>query len=376
MTEPDYTDPAVLTNLAGDWTIPLGGYATLQWDYDRVNEKMLRLYVQGKQRQWDADGVLDWEREPDPANPTGIPDQFVSIAGSALWDRLPPEERALARRHAAGWLYSQFLHSEQFALVGVGRVCAAASDLESKMFAATQLMDEARHVEAFNRYIKTKIMLRYPYAPALRSLLEQVISEARWDFGVLAGHVMVENMALVTHAQHRERMGDPLARALSAYVARDEARHVAFGRLLLRQYYPQLTQRELREREAFVLEGCWALKSRYVDDDVWITLGFGEQAIAAARRSPVSREFRRRLFMRLVPGLKEVGLFGPRIQEGLAKLGVLGFGDFDEESLRKLDEHAVDKLAAADIAGRREDIAATAELGAGQVADAPSAMPR
>ncbi len=376
MTEPDYTDPAVLTNLAGDWTIPLGGYAVLQWDYDRVNEKMLRLYVQGKQRQWDADGLLDWEREPDPANPTGIPDQFVSIAGSALWDRLSPDQRDLARQHAAAWLYSQFLHSEQFALVGVGRVCAAASDLESKMFAATQLMDEARHVEAFNRYIKTTVKTRYPYAPALQSLLEQVISESRWDFGVLAGHVMVENMALVTHAQHRERMGDPLARALSAYVARDEARHVAFGRLLLRQYYPQLTQRELREREAFVLEGCWALKSRYVDDDVWIALGFGEQATAAARRSPVSREFRRRLFMRLVPGLKEVGLFGPRIQEGLAKLGVLGFADFDEESLRNVDEHAVDKLTAADIARRGEDIAATAELGAGQVADAPSAMRR
>jgi hypothetical protein len=376
MTEPDYTDPAVLTDLAGDWTIPLGGYATMQWDYDQVNEKMLRLYVQGKQRQWDADGLLEWEREPDPANPTGIPDQFISIAGSALWDRLPPDERDLARQHAAAWLYSQFLHSEQFALVGVGRVCAAASDLESKMFAATQLMDEARHVEAFNRYIKTTITVRYPYAPALRSLLEQVISESRWDFGVLAGHVMVENMALVTHAQHRERMGDPLARALSAYVARDEARHVAFGRLLLRQYYPQLTQQELQEREAFVLEGCWALKSRYVDDDVWTTLGFGEEAIAAARRSPMSREFRRRLFMRLVPGLKEVGLFGPRIQEGLAKMGVLGFADFDEESLRKLDEHGVDKLADADIARRREDIAATAALGAGQVADAPSAMTR
>jgi hypothetical protein len=366
--EPDYLRTDTLTRLAGDW-IPLGGTVAVLDDYDSVDEAMLRLYVQGKQRQWDADELLTYDHTPDPENPTGIPDEFISIAGSPVWAKMSEASRGEARRHAAGWLYSQFLHSEQFALVGVGKVCAGAESMEAKMFAATQLMDEARHVEAFNNYIKKHVIIRYDFSPTLRSLLEGVLSESRWDFGVLVGHVMVENMALATHAQHRTAMGDPLARALSAYVARDEARHVAFGRLLLRSYYPQLTQAELREREEFVLEACWALREKYVDDAIWIDLGLGEEVLEAAKRSPVRREFRRKLFMRLVPGLKEVGLLGDRLKEGMAGLGVLGFADYDDRALLSRDEDSVDELTRRELAERTAEIDRTVQLGAGAAAE-------
>ena len=367
--EPDYLETDTLSRLAGDW-IPLGGTVAVLDDYDKVDQSMLRLYVQGKQRQWDADELVAFDHTPDPENPTGIPDEFISIAGSPVWEKMSEADKGLARRHAAAWLYSQFLHSEQFALVGVGKICAAAESMEAKMFAATQLMDEARHVEAFNHYIKKHVVIRYDFSPTLRSLLENVLSESRWDFGVLVGHVMVENMALATHAQHRTAMGDPLARALSAYVARDEARHVAFGRLLLRQYYPRLTDAELREREEFVLEACWALREKYVDDAIWIDMGLGDEVLDAARRSAVRREFRRKLFMRLVPGLKEVGLLGPRLKEGMAKLGVLGFADYDDKSLLDRDERSVEELTHRELAERGQEIGQTVRLGADAGADA------
>ncbi|MFE2105218.1 ferritin-like domain-containing protein [Kitasatospora sp. NPDC059463] len=364
MSDIDYTDQAVLTELAGGKAIPVNGTAVFQFDYDKRNEKMLRLYVQGKQRQWDMDDRLDWSHETDPDDPLGIPDDFISIAGSALWDRLPDAERRVVRRHTSGWLYSQFLHSEQFALIGVGKICQAVSDLDSKMYAATQLMDEARHVEGFNRFISTKIGLRYGLSGSLNAMFEHAMREPRWDFGVLAAHILVENMGLATFGVHRERLKDPLARAFSAYVARDEARHVAFGRLLLRQYYPQLTEAELREREDFVVEGCWALRDRYVDDDIWERLGYGEEAVAAARRSSAKREFRRLVFMRIVPGLKEIGLFGPRVQAALQQMGVLGFSEVDEAALRALDDQAaVDAMAAHELVDREQDIKRMIELG-------------
>src|SRR5206468_730916 len=78
--EPDYLKPAVLDDLAGDW-LPLGGTVAVLDDYDSVDSAMLRLYVQGKQRQWDADELVAYDHTPDPENPTGIPDEFVSIAG-------------------------------------------------------------------------------------------------------------------------------------------------------------------------------------------------------------------------------------------------------------------------------------------------------
>ena len=144
----------------------------------------------------------------DPDDPLGMPDEFISIGTSDLWGKLGEADRRLIRRHSAGWLYSQFLHSEQFALIGVGKVGAAATQLEAKMFAATQLMDEARHVEGFNRYLKTKMHgIRYRLSPTLNSLFRDVMAETRWDFGVLAAHVMVENMGLATFGTHRTSPG-------------------------------------------------------------------------------------------------------------------------------------------------------------------------
>lgn len=376
MTPPDYPRPEVLTDLAGEWAVPVHGNAVIQWDYDQRNDKLVRLYKQGKQRQWDMDERLDWDHETDPDDPLGLPDDFISIAGSKLWDRLPESERRVVRRHSSGWLYSQFLHSEQAALIAVGKILLTVEDLDSKLYAATQMMDEARHVEGFNRFLHTKIGLRYGLSPSISAMFEQAMREPRWDFGVLAAHILVENMGLATFGVHRERLKDPLARAFSAYVARDEARHVAFGRLLLREYYPQLSEAELKEREDFVVEGCWALRDRYVDDEIWNTLGYGEEAIKASRRSPAKREFRRLVFMRIVPGLKEIGMFGPRVQEALAKMGVLGFHEVDEEALRALDDKAaVDALTKYEMELRRRDIRNVVDLGGGAPSDGTPPTP-
>ncbi|MFI6960914.1 diiron oxygenase [Streptomyces sp. NPDC050255] len=370
MSTADYMNPEVLTELAGEWAVPLQGNAVIDWDYDRRNDKMVRLYKQGKQRQWDMDDRLDWDHETDPDDPLGLPDDFISIAGSPLWDRLPENERRLVRRHSSGWLYSQFLHSEQAALVGVGKILLTVEDLDSKLYAATQMMDEARHVEGFNRFLHTKIGLRYGLSPSISAMFEHAMREPRWDFAVLAAHILIENMGLATFGVHRERLKDPLARSFSAYVARDEARHVAFGRLLLRSYYPQLSETELKEREDFVVEGCWALRDRYVDDEIWQNLGYGDEAIRASRRSPAKREFRRLVFMRIVPGLKEIGMFGPRVQEALAKMGVLGFHTVDEEGLRALDDQAaVDALTQREMEFRRLDVQQVIDLGSAAPSD-------
>jgi hypothetical protein len=376
MTTTDYTRPEVLTDLAGEWAVPVSGNAVIQWDYDQRNDKLVRLYKQGKQRQWDMDERLDWDHDVDPDDPLGLPDEFISIAGSKLWDRLPESERRVVRRHSCGWLYSQFLHAEQAALIAVGKILLTVEDLDSKLYAATQMMDEARHVEGFNRFLHTKIGLRYGLSPSIAAMFEQAMREPRWDFSVLGAHILVENMGLATFGVHRERLKDPLARAFSAYVARDEARHVAFGRLLLRELYPQLSAAELKEREDFVVEGCWALRDRYVDDDIWTTLGHGEEAIKASRRSAAKREFRRLVFMRIVPGLKEIGMFGPRVQEALAKMGVLGFHEVDEEALRALDDKAaVDALTQSEMELRRRDIQQVVDLGAGAPSDGTTPTP-
>ena len=352
-----------LAELAGSWSVPSGGDTLFTWDYDAGTEQMLNLYARGKQHQWDAATRLDWDHEVDPDNPLGLPDEFVWIAGTPVWERLPEAERTTIRRHMAGWLYSQFLHGEQGALVAAAKIVQTVPDMASKFYAATQVMDEARHVEAYQRMLATKIGVRYPVSAGLRGLLETVLGDSRWDITYLGIQVMLEGLALASFSIQRDRMRDPLARAVNAYVLQDEARHVAFGRLALREYYGQLTSAELRDREDFAADACWVLRDRFTGEDMWRNLDYGaEECIAAANRSPAQREFRRRLFTRIVPTLKDINLFGPRMQRTLSELGVLGFSRVDGAEVSADDERIAEEIARIELATRQQEIADVIEI--------------
>src|SRR5207244_8588849 len=115
--------------------------------------------------------------------------------------------------------------------------------------------------------------LAYPITPTLARLLADVLSDGRWDMTYLGMQVLIEGLALASFALIRDQAQNPLAAAVNAYVMQDEARHVAFGRLALRDYYPQLTQKERDEREEFLIEACYLMRDRFESREVWATLG-------------------------------------------------------------------------------------------------------
>jgi hypothetical protein len=134
--------------------------------------------------------------------------------------------------------------------------------------------------------------------------------------------------------------------------------------LALRDYYGQLTSTELREREDFAAEACWVLKDRFTGEDMWRNLDYGaEECIALANRSPAQREFRRRLFTRIVPTLKDINLFGPRMQRTLSELGVLGFSCVDGAEISAEDERIADAIAKGELAERQQEVAAAIARG-------------
>src|SRR6185295_10840824 len=140
-------------------------------------------------------------------------------------------------------------------------------------YAATQVMDEARHVEAYRRLLAEKFRFAYPISRPLRTLLEQALGDKRWDFTYLGMQVLIEGLALVAFQRIRDYSRNRLCQAVNAYVMQDEARHVAFGRLALRDYYPQLSAAERREREEFVIEGSALLRDRFNAPEMWERLG-------------------------------------------------------------------------------------------------------
>ena len=137
------------------------------WEYEDGREKLLTLYAKGKQQQWDAAERIDWSLDLDPENPRGLDDRTIPIFGSPLWDRLTATEKAPGAPPLAGLQLSQFLHGEQGALICTAKIVQKVPSIDAKFYAATQVMDEARHVEAYSRLLHEKFELAYPITPGL-----------------------------------------------------------------------------------------------------------------------------------------------------------------------------------------------------------------
>ena len=326
------------------WAVEEDFSAVFDWTYGQNRAELLGLYAKGKRKQWDAEDRIDWRQELDPENPQQIPDHFFPLAGSDIYARMTPVEQAQARLHYQAWTNCQFLHGEQGALFCASKIVSQVPDMEAKFYAATQTMDEARHVEAYERLIN-KFGIAYEISPPLKTLLEQVLRDRRWDMTYLGMQVVIEGLALAAFAMIRDHAQNPLARQVNAYVMQDEARHVAFGRLSLRDYYPELTQAERDEREEFLVEACYLMRDRFQAREVWDRLGLDADAcVAWLEQSQGMQLFRANLFSRIVPVVKDIGLWGEKVQSAYRDMGVLGFADTDIGALAENDERVADAL--------------------------------
>ena len=362
------------------WEVPSGSTTIFNWEYDEGRDRLLSLYEKGKEKQWNSATRLDWSIDVDPGSENNGPDYYIPIFGSELWERMDDKERRTLRHHMAAWMNSQFLHGEQGALICASKIVQTVPDVDSKFYAATQVMDEARHVETYSRYIREKIDLAYPINPHLKALLNDVISDKRWDMTYLGMQIMIEGLALAAFAMIRDFSEEPLAKALNTYVMQDEARHVAFGRLALRDYYPQLSEAERSEREEFVVQASYLMRDRFLAEEVWEHLGFPvDECLDFVRKSEMMQNFRKMLFSRIVPTVKDLGLFGDKVQKAFQDMGVIEFVNMnpddlsaaDEEIARDLDRRSgklsEEEAATAALAGidptRAEEVKATIESG-------------
>src|SRR6266404_53733 len=297
------------------WEVRNAFDTVFRWEYEEGRTALMNLYEKGKKLQWNANVRIDWSQDLDPENPQELPDESISIFGSPMWERLTRQEKATLRRHLQAWQLSQFLHGEQGALVCTAKIVQQVPSVDAKFYAATQVMDEARHVETYSRLLHEKFDLAYPITPTLKRLLDDVLSDSRWDMTYL--------------------------------VMQDEARHVAFGRLTLRDYYPQLTQAERDEREEFAVEACYLMRDRFLSEEVWETVGLPvEECVGYVESSQFMRQFRSLLFSRIVPTIKDIGLWGPKIRRAYSNMGIIGFADVDTEQMTREDERVAEEFDA------------------------------
>jgi hypothetical protein len=312
--------------------------ATFTWDYSRSRPALVKLYEKAKRSQWNAND-LPWEIEVDQEqvarnnmNQNGI-GEHMDLAGtpfehwhSAEWLRFGMESQ--------NWTLSQFLHGEQGALLCTAQIVETVPWIDAKYYAATQVMDEARHVEVFSRYLDEKLNGRYPVNAHLKMLLDDIIADNRWDMTYLGMQIMVEGLALAAFGFLHQMTTEPLLKKLLRYVMSDEARHVAFGVLSLQEYYAQLSAREIKERQEFAFEAAVRMRDRFMQQETWERLGVDvKAAVKAMQRSPERVVFQSMLFSKIVPNCKKLGLLDAGdgwLRARFTELGVIGFEDWDD----------------------------------------------
>jgi len=314
--------------------VPQTSDTVFNWDYEIERPALLNLYEKGKRLQWNAATDIDWSVDVDPER---FPDFMPPEAFNTHLN--PPrtlEVKAIVqlRVQQLGWMLSQFLHGEQGALLATAQIVNTVPWTEAKFYAANQVVDEARHVEAYRRYLTEKLPVAYPVNPHLHTLLDQIIREPRWDMTYLGMQIMVEGLALAAFGlMHFMNPHERLLQQITSYVIRDEARHVALGVLSLEEVYRAMTDAERREREEFVIEAAYLMRDRLLMREVWERLGYDVDTwLTWALETPFMLAFRQMLFAKIVPNVKRLGLLTPRVREAFAKIGVLQFEDMPDST--------------------------------------------
>jgi len=322
------------------------------WAYDANRAKLARLYENAKRDQWNGSEKLDWSVDVDPEKGL-IPDVSIGIHGTPIWNSLDGRQIERLRHEAITWQLCQFLHGEQGALLATAQIVDSVPWFEGKQYGATQVMDEARHVEVFRRFVLEKLGHEYPVNPELKTLLDQILSDSRWDIKFLGMQIIVEGLALAAFGTLRDTTTNPLLRDLITYVMEDEARHVAFGVLSLREFCRDYSENERREREDFVYEASVLMRDRIRSREVWENLGLdADECERISEQSGIARMFRHRLFSKIVPNVKSLGLLdSERQRRRFHDLDILQYenettSDVDQEILEEQRRRTGEAIAA------------------------------
>ena len=239
-----------------DWQQAIDSYQTpmdivWQFSYAISDNKLERLYKKSKQMQWDADEYLDWDIELDPSKP--IVEQASGLLKIPLFAKMSQSQRDQFTAHSTAQLLSQFLHGEQGALMTAAALTHAVEDYDAKLFGATQTMDEARHVEVYERYIN-KLSIVYPLSPWLKKLIDVTLQSGSPAKIMCGMNMVVEGLALGAFHNMHKTTTCPLLKKLTEGVLADEARHVGFGNIYFSSIIKKLHPDDREDVAQFAFE--------------------------------------------------------------------------------------------------------------------------
>jgi hypothetical protein len=314
--------------------------AIFTWDYSLARPQLRKLYEKAKVGQWNATTDLDWDTEIDVEQVVSA-DQSAAASGltvghydGTVVEKWGDKEWLEFGIDARRWTLSQFLHGEQGALLCTAKIVETVPWYDAKLYASTQVVDEARHVEVFARYLDEKMGGGFQVNAHLRMLLDDIINDSRWDMTYLGMQVMVEGLALAAFGFMHQMTDEPLLKKLLRYVMSDEARHVAFGVLSLKEVYDGMTDAEMKDRQEFAFEAAIRMRDRFLQQEVWEKHGVNpKDVVPLVLRDPTRDVFQQMLFSKIVPNCKKLGLLDRNdkwLRRRFEEMSVIQFEDWED----------------------------------------------
>ena len=314
--------------------------AIFTWDYSLSRPALRKLYEKAKVGQWNGSTDLDWSIDVDEekqvamdlaAFASGLTPAHYASTTLSNWGDKEWTEFAIEQRR---WSLSQFMHGEQGALICTAKIVETVPWYDAKLYASTQVVDEARHVEVFARYLDEKLGGSYQINAHLRMLLDDIVNDSRWDMTYLGMQIMVEGLALAAFGNMQQMTNEPLLKKLLRYVMSDEARHVAFGVLSLQEVYAHMSDKEIKERQEFAYEASVRMRDRFMSQEVWSRMGVNPRDVVPLVLNDPTREvFQQMLFAKIVPNCKKLGLLDRNdawLRRRFEEMGVIQFENAED----------------------------------------------
>jgi len=231
-----------------------------RFDYEPKIKALRELYEVAKKQQWNAATDIPWNLEIDRDGDILDPRQNTMQQFDFV-QALPEQKRKDLSVRIAAWRLSQFLHGEQGALLCCGQLVDVVPDTDGKLYAATQVIDEARHVEVFHRYI-TRLDRVYPIDPQLQAVLNAILAADTWQKKCVGMQIIVEGLAMGSFKLMKEGSKDELLRSVVELTAQDEARHVSYGIIYMKDELPRMPEKDRDELEDFAFGAVSAMVGR------------------------------------------------------------------------------------------------------------------
>ncbi len=328
--EGDYVKDLNPVDVVEIFNTPLTG--SYNWDYTVQDNRIKKLYELGKELNWNVESDLDWSPEFEGTSEEEFDFEDNQWSGHPVYKKMPRWIRKEFFHDLNCWGVSQFLHGEQGALLVASQLASCAPTFNAKLYAASQTFDEARHVEAFNKYLQTRLKKSWPIGTALKGLLDKILTDPRWDLKFIGMQVVIEGLALAAFNAAKEGTNDPVFKRMLELIIRDEARHVTFGISYLTEFVQTLSEEEKRDRANFALEACTVSRNRLKAYDVWKKYGMNIQETEEWTKENIfQNQFQDVLFSRIMPNLKKIGLLTEELIPEYEKLGVMSYAEGDSD---------------------------------------------